>query len=101
MEPSETGGAIRHARTRQTKIPKSAVAFTKKLYEDDDIDEKYTYDHESALYSHFGGRLSGKGAKHDSPRTVRFMSHTLKNFPSLLATYHSGRVPNPPHFRYR
>ena len=41
-------------------------------------------------------KLSGKGARFDSPRTRRTMSHLLQhNHPDLHKAYFSGRVPKP------
>ena len=48
------------------------------------------------MYSHYGGKLSGHGANHDDPETVRFMSNTLMDFPQVHAAYMSGRVRNVP-----
>ena len=60
----------------------------------DDEDDDGFYDHEVSMYTHFGGRLSGHGARGDSPRTVRFMHNTLKQYPEALYAYHSGKVAN-------
>jgi hypothetical protein len=77
------------------KIDKRDTAFTKALYNQwDDEDDDGFYDHEVSMYTHFGGRLSGHGARADSPRTVRFMHNTLKQFPEVLYAYHSGKVAN-------
>ena len=54
------------------------------------------HDVEHAMYSHFGGQMSGLGAKHDPPAVVNFVHNTLKQHPKLLHAYHSGKVVNPP-----
>ena len=73
------------------------MGFTKAFYNqwDDDDDEPDSFaDHEVSMYTHYGGRLSGRGARGDSPRTVKFMHNTLKQFPEVLAAYHAGKVAN-------
>ena len=93
---SHLGGAIRAPRLKNVKIDKRDTAFTKHLYsqwDDDDEDPRFA-DHEVSMYSHYGGRLSGHGARGDSPRTVRFMHNTFKQHPEILAAYHSGKVAN-------
>lgn len=94
-DPSHVGGSIRRPITQNVKVDKRDTAFTKALYNrwDDEEDDGF-YDHEVAMYTHFGGRLSGRGAAGDSPRTVRFMHSTLKQYPEVLAAYHSGKVAN-------
>ena len=93
---SHLGGAIRAPKLKNVKIDKRDTAFTKHFYNqwDDDDDNAGFADHEVSMYSHYGGRLSGYGARSDSPRTVRFMHNTFKQFPEVLAAYHSGRVAN-------
>ena len=96
VEPprSHTGGAIRAPRLKNVKVDKRDTAFTKALYNQWDDDEDGFQDHEVSMYSHYGGRLSGYGASADSPRTVKFMHNTFKQFPEVLAAYHSGKVAN-------
>ena len=93
---SHLGGAIRAPKLKNVKVDKRDTAFTKHLYSqwDDEDEETGFADHEVSMYSHYGGRLSGYGARSDSPRTVRFMHNTFKQFPEVLAAYHSGRVAN-------
>ena len=93
---SHMGGAIRNPSYRSVRVAKKVVPWTRAINRQALDDEEDIYDHETALYSHFGGRLSGHGAKGDSPRTVRFMHHTLKKYPRALAAYHSGKVNNIP-----
>ena len=78
-------------------IDKRKAAFTKALYEDFTPDDVGSFnDVESAMYSHYGGQISGKGMAHDPPHVQRFLSSTFKKFPRLLAAYQTGRVVNPP-----
>mgnify|MGYP000306568649 CR=1 FL=1 len=95
------GGSIRHSSEKPVKIDRRHSSFTKALYDDytPDLEDDDYYDHESALYSHFGGKISGKGARHDPPEVVRFLHHTFKQYPKVLAAYHSGRVVNAPMHR--
>ena len=97
VEPpqSHLGGAIKAPRIKTVKANKREQSFTKGFYNqwNDDDDDDFQ-DHEVSMYSHYGGRLSGYGARSDSPRTVRFMHNTLKQFPKVLAAYHSGKVAN-------
>ena len=91
------GGSIGVVRDKPVTIDKKRARFTETLYEGaKHIDDDEFYDVESAMYSHFGGKLSGHGAKYDDPATVRFMHHTLKQFPEVHAAYMSGRVRNVP-----
>ena len=96
VEPptSHTGGSIRKALSKPVKVDKRDTAFTKALYNQWEEKDDGFYDHEVSMYTHFGGRLSGHGARGDSPRTVRFMHNTLKQYPEALHAYHSGRVAN-------
>ena len=59
------GGAIRAPRLKNVKIDKRDTAFTKHLYSQwDDEDEDTGFaDHEVSMYSHYGGKLSGHGAR--------------------------------------
>ena len=94
---SHLGGSIRAPKLKSVKIDKrNTPSFTKQLYTQwDDEDEDIGFvDHEVSMYSHYGGRLSGHGARSDSPRTVRFMHNTFKQHPEILAAYHSGKVAN-------
>lgn len=94
---SDIGGSIRQARVRPVTIDKKRARFTETLLPGTKkIDEDGFYDVESAMYSHYGGKLSGHGAKYDDPETVRFMSNTLMDFPEVHAAYMSGRVHNVP-----
>ena len=93
---SHQGGAIAAAIERPVTVDKRRRHFTKALYDDWTPDPNDYYDHESALYSHFGGKISGKGARHDPPEVVRFLHHTFKQYPKVLAAYHAGRVANVP-----
>ena len=91
------GGAIRAPRIQNVRANKKEQGFTKAFYnqwDDDDEDPLDFNDHEVSMYTHYGGRLSGLGARADSPRTVKFMHNTLKQFPKVLAAYHSGKVAN-------
>ena len=90
------GGSLRFARGRQVKVDRKKAAFTKALYQDYTPEAPSSYDNEVGMYSHFGGKISGKGAAHDPPEVVRFLHHTFKKFPKLLAAYHAGKVVNPP-----
>ena len=97
VKPEETGGSLRSVRERRVKVDRKKAAFTKALYQDYTPDEPSgAYDNEVGMYSHFGGKISGKGARYDPPETVRFLHHTFKKFPKILAAYHAGRVVNPP-----
>ena len=93
---SHTGGSIRNATEKPVKIDRRHAKFTKALYDDWSQDADDFYDHEASLYSHFGGKISGRGARHDPPEVVRFLHHTFKQYPKVLAAYHQGRVVNAP-----
>ena len=83
--------------SKPIKVDRRHAKFTKALYDDwsREVDDQF-YDHEASLYSHFGGKISGKGAAHDPPEVVRFLHHTFKQYPKVLAAYHQGRVVNAP-----
>ena len=90
------GGSLRSTRERPVKVDRKKAAFTKALYQDYTPDAPAFHDHEVSMYSHFGGKISGKGAKHDPPEVRRFLHHTFKKYPRVLAAYHRGKVVNPP-----
>ena len=95
-KPEDIGGSLRSVRERPVKVDRKKAAFTKALYQDYTPEAPSSYDHEVGMYSHFGGKISGKGAAHDPPEVRRFLHHTFKKFPKLLAAYQAGRVVNPP-----
>ena len=96
VEPpqSHLGGAIRQPKLKNIKVDSRDKSFIKGFYNQFDDDDDSFADHEVSMYTHYGGRLSGYGARGDSPRTVRFMHNTFKQFPEVLAAYHSGKVAN-------
>lgn len=92
---SHLGGAIRAPRLKNVTVDKRDTAFFKAFYNKwDDAEDDGFQDHEVSMYTHYGGRLSGYGSRGDSPRTVKFMHNTFKQFPEVLACYHSGKVAN-------
>ena len=95
-KPEEMGGSLRTTRQRTVMVDRKKAAFTKALYQDYTPDAPSVYDNEVGMYSHFGGKISGKGAAFDPPDVRRFLHHTFKKYPKLLAAYHAGKVVNPP-----
>ena len=96
-DKSEEGGAIIKSVSAPVTIDKKKASFTKALYgmrEDEEPD--YFQDVESSMYSHYGGQISGRGAKFDPPHVRKFVHHTLKQHPKLLDAYNKGKVVNPP-----
>jgi hypothetical protein len=90
------GGAIRHAKAKPIIIDKKAAAFTKALYNVPPEEYDDFQDVETSMYSHYGGQISGYGARHDPPHVRQFVHNTLKQYPKLLHAYNLGRVVNPP-----
>ena len=95
-DKSQEGGAIIKSVSVPVTIDKKKASFTKALYEMQDYEPDYFEDVESSIYSHYGGQISGKGAKFDPPHVRRFVHHTLKQYPKLLSAYNKGKVVNPP-----
>ena len=97
---SDKGGAIRKPGLRETPVDVRRIETTERLMPQgglyDDDDDTDTEDEEAGAYSHFGGRLSGLGMAYDPPDVANAMIKTLQGHPEILATYVSGRVPNPP-----
>lgn len=95
-EQAQVGGAIRGV----TKAPKKKINKKRKKQEDalreqaqvGGVLKSFADDRHKRLI----GRLSGRGARHDSPQTRRLMSHILQDkHPDLHKAYFSGKVPDP------
>ena len=104
-EEADLGGAIRNPRKEDVSVDVRRIEMTEALqpedqryYDDDDTD---TEDEEAAAYSHYGGRLSGKGMAHDPPDVASAVMKTFAGHPEILATYVQGRVPRPMKFEDR
>ena len=93
------GGSIRAPRSVPVTIDKRKAQFTKALYNMPDEPANSFSDVEARMYSHYGGQISGKGARFDPPHVRKFVHHTLKQYPKLLHAYNAGRVVNPPGFQ--
>ena len=93
----DIGGAIRAPKAATTTIDRKRAAFTKALYNEpsDSYQDSFS-DVESRMYSHYGGQMSGKGARFDPPHVRQFVHNTLKQYPRVLAAYNRGTVINPP-----
>ena len=95
----DKGGAIRNARSKPTVTDVRRIQMSERLMpegipqEDTDTDSE---DEETGAYTHYGGRLSGRGMAYDDPEVAQAMIKTFQGFPEILHAYTSGRVSNPP-----
>ena len=95
---TDEGGAIRNPKGKETVTDVRRIEMQERLmpeyekYEDEDTDS----DEEAGAYSHYGGRLSGRGMAYDDPDVAQAMIKTFQGYPEILHTYTSGRVANPP-----
>ena len=94
------GGAIRHPIASEVPVHTRRIEYSEPLSQpiDDDKDDDTdtdTDDEDEALYSHLGGKLSGKGMMYDPPEIRNFMMDTFAQHPEVLSTYIQSRVVNP------
>lgn len=101
MNETEMGGAIRNPRGKETVTDVRRIEMSERLMPED---ERYQYeeetdtdtsDEEAGAYTHFGGRLSGRGMAYDDPDVAQSMIKTFQGYPEILHAYTSGRVANP------
>ena len=104
-EKKDTGGAIRGARGSEVAVHTRRIEYKDPLAQpvdddrlrsrkDDDTDTD-TDDEDEGLYSHLGGKITGRGMAYDPPEVRNMMMDTFAQHPEVLATYIQGRVVNP------
>jgi len=100
-EKEDTGGAIRNPVAAEVPVDTRRIEYSEPLSQpiDDDRDDDTDTDddEEEELYTHLGGKLTGKGMVYDPPEIRRFMMNTFAQHPEVLSTYIQGRVVNPVH----
>ena len=97
-EKADLGGAIRKPKTKDVAVDVKRIQMSEPLIEPEgqyDEDSDSTDDEEAAAYSHFGGRLSGRGLAYDPPDVAQAVMKSLSGHPELMHTYVQGRVPAP------
>ena len=99
VDVTDGGGAIRAPKGKETVTDVRRIEMQERLmpeYERDDDTDTDDDDEETGAYSHYGGRLSGRGMAYDDPDVAQAMIKTFQGYPEILHTYTSGRVANPP-----
>ena len=98
-DEEDEGGAIRQPRASEVPVHTRRIEYSEPLsqpIDDDKEDDTDTDDDEDdALYTHLGGKLSGRGMMYDPPGIRNYMMNTLAQHPEVLSTYIQGRVVNP------
>ena len=100
-DEKDLGGAIRGARGSEVPVHTKRIEYQEKLdqpIDDDglrDGDDTDTDDEDEGLYSHLGGKISGRGLAYDPPEVRHMMMDTFAQHPEVLSTYIQGRVVNP------
>ena len=96
-EEADLGGAIRNPRIKDVPVDVKRIEYTEALAPEggplDDYDTDS--DEELGVFTHMGGRLSGRGAAYDPPHVAQSVLTSLQAYPEIASTYLAGRVTNP------
>ena len=91
-DEEDVGGAIRQPSASEVPVHTRRIEYSEPLgqqidddKEDDDTDTDD--DEDDALYTHLGGKLSGRGMMYDPPGIRNYMMNTLAQHPEVLSTY--------------
>ena len=94
------GGAIRQPSVSNVAVDTRRIEYSEPLRQpvdddrDDDTDTE-SEDEDGELYTHLGGKLTGRGMMYDPPEIRNYMMNTFAQHPEVLSTYIQGRVVNP------
>ena len=100
-DETDVGGAIRQPSGSEVPVHTRRIEYSEPLSRpvdddrEDDTDTDDDDDEDDALYTHLGGKLSGRGMIYDPPEIRNYMMNTFAQHPEVLSTYIQGRVVNP------
>ena len=103
-DETDKGGAIRQATVSEVPVHTRRIEYEEPLDQpvdddrkryDDDTTDTDSDDEDNELYSHLGGKLSGRGMMYDPPGVRNYMMNTFSQHPEVLSAYIQGRVVNP------